>query len=275
MSPGRTDTVSEPIAARSARGLGARGRPALGSGMPAPAVLAAGFLAGSVPFSNIAARRLRRVDLRHVGSGTVSGTSLYRVAGFGPLAVFGICDVAKGAIGPLLAGRDRPYLAAAAGGAAVVGHNWSPWLCGAGGRGISPAIGALLPRHWQGSALLLGGMAAGRLSGETALGSALVDALLIPVLSHTHGRSGRLAAAGVVMPMVLKRLMGNQRPRDAGWQVYVRRVLLDRDTAPPPDRPVRLAQRVRRGVRPGESGPTRSAILVRDDNAHAGMSQNR
>ena len=53
-----------------------------------------------------------RVDLRDVGNGTVSGTSLYRVAGFGPLALAGIADIAKATIGPLLAGSDRPALAA-------------------------------------------------------------------------------------------------------------------------------------------------------------------
>ena len=69
------------------------------------------------------ARRVGRVDLRDVGTGTVSGTALYHVAGFGPLALAGVCDVAKGAVGPLLAGSDRPELAAVAGGVAVAGHN--------------------------------------------------------------------------------------------------------------------------------------------------------
>src|SRR5437763_12803090 len=106
-------------------------------------VLATSYLVGAIPFSNLMARRRRGVDLRTIGSGTVSGTSLYNVAGFGALALAGVCDVAKGSVGPLLAGRDRPGLQAAACGAAVAGHNWSPFLGGAGGRGISPAIGAL------------------------------------------------------------------------------------------------------------------------------------
>src|SRR6266508_818641 len=51
--------------------------------------LGAAFLVGSIPFSNIAARLTRGVDLRGVANGTVSGTSLYRVAGFGPLVAAG------------------------------------------------------------------------------------------------------------------------------------------------------------------------------------------
>ena len=77
-------------------------------GAPPAVVVASSYLAGAVPFSNLTARRTRGVDLRDVGNGTVSGTALYQVAGFGPLALGGVLDVAKGAVGPLLAGRDRP-----------------------------------------------------------------------------------------------------------------------------------------------------------------------
>src|SRR5437763_14620085 len=128
-----------------------------------PCVLAAAYVAGAIPFSNLMAKQRSGVDLRNVGSGTVSGTSLYEVAGFGALAIAGICDVAKGAVGPALAGRERPALQAAACGAAVAGHNWSPFLGGAGGRGISPAIGALGAAAPVGHAILLGDMTVGRL----------------------------------------------------------------------------------------------------------------
>src|SRR3954447_8565372 len=172
-------------------------------------VLATSYLVGAIPFSNLMARRRRGVDLRAVGSGTVSGTSLYEVAGFGALALSGICDIAKGAVGPALAGRDRPGLQAAACAAAVAGHNWSPFLGGAGGRGISPAIGALGAAAPAGSAVLLAGMTFGRLSGETAIGSLVADAVLVPVLSRTDGGRGALAASAVVTVMIAKRLAGN------------------------------------------------------------------
>src|SRR5256714_7651723 len=172
-------------------------------------VLTASYLAGAIPFSNMMAKRRRGVDLRSVGSGTVSGTSLYEVAGFGALARSGICDIAKGAVGPALAGRDRPELQAAACAAAVAGHNWSPFLDGAGGRGISPAIGALGAAAPAGSAILLGGMTVGRLSGETAIGPLVADAVLVPTLRRTDGRRGALAGTGGVAVMIAKRPAGN------------------------------------------------------------------
>src|SRR5579875_3837472 len=130
------------------------------------ALVAASFLAGGVPLSNIAARRLAGADLRQVGSGTVSGTGLFTVGGFRPLAIIGPLEVAKGALGPLLAGRARPALAAAAASAAIAGHNFSPFLRGAGGRGLAPALGATLVLAPEGTALLAAGLAAGRAARE-------------------------------------------------------------------------------------------------------------
>jgi glycerol-3-phosphate acyltransferase PlsY len=188
------------------------------------------FLIGSIPFSNIAARLTRGVDLRKVANGTVSGTSLYRVAGFGPLAAAGVLEVGKGAVGPLLAGRDHPAAAALAAGACVAGHNWSPFLRGAGGRGLSPAIGALGVAAWPGSLVLLAGMAGGKIVGQAAPGSLLAQAALIPVLARVRGRYGALAGAAVLAPMLAKRLLGNAPVVGGGaGRVYLTRLLLDRD----------------------------------------------
>src|SRR5581483_8505004 len=198
------------------QGSGGRMRPRL----PAPLVVGAGWLAGAVPFSQVAARVTRGVDLRDVGNGTVSGTALHEVAGFGPLAVAGVFEVGKGAVGPLLAG-ERKLLAALAGGVAVAGHDWSPLLGGAGGRGISPAVGALLVQAPAGAALLLGGM---------AVGSLVVDVVLVPVVAKVHGRDAGWAAAAVLAPMIVKRLAGNRPPpREGRARVLLHRLLFDRD----------------------------------------------
>ncbi|MCZ7527132.1 MAG: glycerol-3-phosphate acyltransferase [Acidimicrobiia bacterium] len=195
-------------------------------------VVVVAFLAGAIPFSNLAARRTAGVDLREVGTGTVSGTSLFRVAGFVPLAVAGVCDVAKGSVGPLLAGSDRPGLAALAGGAAVAGHNWSPFLRGAGGRGISPAMGAFLVVAWPGTVLLAAGMVLGKAAGHTALGAFVAEVALLPVLAVTHGRDGALAALAVAVPMLTKRVVGNAPPAGDRGRTYLRRLLFDRDDLP-------------------------------------------
>jgi glycerol-3-phosphate acyltransferase PlsY len=201
--------------------------------LPGPAVAAISYLVGAIPFSGILARLLRGVDLRTTGSGTVSGTGLYRIAGWRPLFIGGVLDLAKGSVGPLFAGRQRPVLQAAAAGAAVAGHNWSPYLGGAGGRGLSPALGALLPVAPEGSALLLGGLAAGKLAGVTSVGAIAADLALVPVLARRRGLHGALLGAAVVLPMLVKRLAGNEPPPAARrLPVYAARLVFDQDHPP-------------------------------------------
>lgn len=197
--------------------------------MPPAAVLAVAYLAGAVPVSWLVARLVAGTDLREVGTGTVSGTLLYEVAGFGPLVVGGVLDVGKGAVGPLLA-ADRPVVAGLAAGLAVAGHNWSPFLRGGGGRGISPALGALAVVAWPGSVLLLAGLVGGRAAHHTALGSFVAQALLVPLLWLVGGGMGTLAGGCVLAALWGKRLAGN-RPPDGGARTLANRLLFDRDDA--------------------------------------------
>jgi glycerol-3-phosphate acyltransferase PlsY len=197
--------------------------------MSALLVLAVAFFVGAIPFSNIAAQLTRGIDLRTVDSGTVSGTNLYKVAGFGPLAIAGVLDVAKGAAGPLLAGHDRVWLAALAGGVAVIGHDWSPFLGWHGGRGISTAMGALLVTAWPGALLLLAGMALGRIVDQAGFGSFVADLVLVPFLATALGAAAALAGAAVVLPMLVKRLTGNGRPTEPRPRIYALRLLFDSD----------------------------------------------
>jgi glycerol-3-phosphate acyltransferase PlsY len=194
-------------------------------------VCALSFLAGAVPFSNLVARHRRGVDLRETGSGTVSGTSLYRVAGFKWLAFSGICDVAKGALGPLLL-LDHPIVAGIAGGLAVAGHNWSPFLRGHGGRGLAPALGSLLVNAWPGAVLLLAVLVAARAFRQTGLGGFLGEVALTPMLVVTNGTSGAVAGGAIAAPMLVKRVVGNGRPRDPSARTYLRRLLFDHDLEP-------------------------------------------
>jgi glycerol-3-phosphate acyltransferase PlsY len=192
------------------------------------AIVAGSYLAGSLPWSQLAARR-RGVDLRRFGTGTVSGTALYRVAGFAPLAIAGSLDVAKGAVGPLIATPRRPGLAAAAAAAAVAGHNWSLFLGFAGGRGVAPALGGLLAGAPAGAAVLLGGLVAGRLRKQTGLGCFAAYVVLVPAVRRLHGARAALLAGAVVGPLLGKRILGNRPPEAWDRRTVVSRMIFDRD----------------------------------------------
>ena len=101
-----------------------------------------GYLAGSVPFAYLLARR-RGIDVRVAGSGNVGAANVLRTTGpWRGVIVMGL-DMSKGiaavAIGNLLAGGTA--LIALTGAAAIVGHIYPVWLRFHGGKGVAVAAG--------------------------------------------------------------------------------------------------------------------------------------
>lgn len=197
---------------------------------PAALRLAGAFVIGAIPVANIVARRAAGRDLRFTGQGRVSSTAVYRVAGGRAFAASCTLDVAKGILAVSLADRRHPALVAAAAGLAVAGHNWSPFLRGAGGRGVLPGLGALLVTAPSGSALLAGGLALGWAADNTGLGCFAAQSLLVPALAWMKGRNGAALGSALVAPMLVKRVLGDSNPaRPRPVQVYLTRALYDCD----------------------------------------------
>ena len=192
-------------------------------------VILVAFAAGAVPFSYLIAQSLARTDLRQVGTGTVSGTGLYRVAGFIPLVVGGLCDVGKGALGPFLA-DDRWLLMAFAGAASVIGHNWSMFLNGAGGRGLSPALGAFAIIAWPAALFLVGGLALGRVLRHTGLVVFITLPVLPLFLLLVSDGQAAIASTIIIAPMLIKRVLGNEPlPAPNRWKAAAHRLVFDND----------------------------------------------
>jgi acyl phosphate:glycerol-3-phosphate acyltransferase len=110
------------------------------------AALVLSYLAGSIPFGLLVVRATTGKDVRSVGSGNIGATNVARAAGrtaaFATLAL----DALKG-FGPvLLAGRasSEPWLGAACGVAAVLGHCFPAWLRFRGGKGVATGLGVAL-----------------------------------------------------------------------------------------------------------------------------------
>lgn len=108
-----------------------------------------GYLLGAVPVGLIAGRMTRGIDIREYGSHRTGATNALRTLGTRTAAVVFVLDVAKGVLAVLAArlvfGGDPlvEWSAAAAGFAAIVGHNWSIFIGFTGGRGVSTSAGAL------------------------------------------------------------------------------------------------------------------------------------
>ena len=116
--------------------------------MPGPlsiALVAAAFWAGAIPFGVLLARR-RGVDIRAHGSGNIGATNVSRVLGARAGAIVLVLDAAKGALpaAAALALTSDPRLVALTGFAAILGHCFSPFLRGRGGKGVGTALGVVV-----------------------------------------------------------------------------------------------------------------------------------
>lgn len=110
-----------------------------------------GYLAGSVPFAFLLARRAG-VDVRIAGSGNVGAANVLRTAGARRGAAVMALDVMKGAGAAWLAHSAAPGapVAAVTGAAAIVGHIYPVWLRFHGGKGVAATAGTgalILFRH--------------------------------------------------------------------------------------------------------------------------------
>lgn len=217
--------VSSPIA--SPRRQQRSGAPFC-SAMRLAAACATAYLVGSIPVANLVARARGGPDLRADG-GTVSGSALYARHGFGALALAGCAELAKGAYGPLAAGGPLPGRALAAA-AAIVGHNWSPWLGFSGGRGVSLVLGAGVACAPEVTAVVGLCLGAGRLARQSGLGT-FVGLAAVP-LACAWRNHGALAGALVIAPVLAKRLMGNDTALPPNRAVAISRLLADRDDWP-------------------------------------------
>jgi len=106
---------------------------------------AAAYLAGSIPFGALLAR-LKGIDLRQVGSGNIGATNVARAMGKGWAVAVLAADACKGFV-PVWLGRHFGLSAtviALAGAAAIIGHMFTLFLRGRGGKGVATSLGVTL-----------------------------------------------------------------------------------------------------------------------------------
>lgn len=159
-------------------------------GFPTAGFLLASYVSGGVPTGFLLARALKDIDIREHGSGNPGAANVYRVVG--PVAGLAtlVLDAAKGFIPVFLAARfvpQVPWLAAACGGAAVVGHDWSPFLGFGGGKGVATTAGVFAALCPQGLLVSYAAFVAGvTLSGHISVGS-MSGAAVFPLAALAAG----------------------------------------------------------------------------------------
>ena len=212
-------------------------------------LIAGGYLLGSVSSTYLIGRWLGGKDLRHYGSGSLSGSMVYEHVGRWAIAPVVLFDTLKGTVPALLAlWLDLGgQVAAVAGLAAAVGHNWPIFTRFYGGRGLATFTGVWLALFPPGVLSMAGFMGIGWRLGDSApflypclltmpLLARLFDGpkMLGPFLLGGSDLVGQLAGAMILIALV-KRLEANRRPLPPPGpdrlKVLLRRAFLDRDIA--------------------------------------------
>ena len=113
--------------------------------LPSLCLCVGAYVAGSIPFGVLVARG-KGVDLRTVGSGNIGATNVARALGKGWAIAVLLGDAAKGLV-PVWLGRRLGFSATAiaiAGLSAIVGHMFTLFLRGRGGKGVATSLGVAL-----------------------------------------------------------------------------------------------------------------------------------
>jgi glycerol-3-phosphate acyltransferase PlsY len=148
------------------------------------------YLVGSVPTGYLLGRA-RGLDIRQHGSGNIGATNVWRVMGRNWGLVAFAADFLKGFL-PLYLVRTLGFpengswsialLLVLGGLAAIIGHNYTPWLGFKGGKGIATSagvLGALMP--WVLAVALSLWIIATLITRTVSIGSILAAASLAPL----------------------------------------------------------------------------------------------
>jgi glycerol-3-phosphate acyltransferase PlsY len=151
-----------------------------------------GYFIGSISFSYLIAKKIKKVDIRTQGSGNAGATNTLRVLGWGPAIAVLLLDASKGIIAVLISylfGVES-WVAFLAGLFAIVGHNWPIYYGFRGGKGVATTIGVFAILVFI-PALIAGlvAIATIAITRYVSLGS-LLFMLLIPLLTIVLGDYG-------------------------------------------------------------------------------------
>lgn len=175
----------------------------------------AGFGLGSIPFGYLLVRFLGRGDIRELGSGNIGATNVGRLLGapgwIVTLALDGGKGVAGVAIGAWLAPGDPAALAAGAAGA-VLGHCYTPWLGGRGGKGVATLLGAFGFLAPIPTLIAIAGFALTVLATRWVSLGSLVAVVVLVIAMPSRGEPAQYAyAAAIVCVVVFHRHRENIR----------------------------------------------------------------
>lgn len=164
-----------------------------------------GYLLGSIPWGFLICK-LRRIDIRQVGSGAIGGTNVSRALGIKFGALVGILDVLKAVIPVYLAAKflSFDWQIALVALSPILGHIFPVWLHFKGGKGVASTFGVLfILLGWQGILILILIQALALIIFRTMSFASLTAASFIPLLAILLSNSLSFYILGIVLAVLI------------------------------------------------------------------------
>ena len=175
------------------------------------------YLLGSIPSGVLLARAMGLGDLRQIGSGNIGATNVLRTGNKRAAVLTLVFDALKGVVAVLLAhaaaGEEAAQLAAFF---ALVGHCFPVWLKFRGGKGVATYLGVMLALAWPVGLMLCAIWLATAFVTRYSSLSALVAAVLAPVVLAATGYGAMVVLAIALAAIVIVRHAANIRRLLAG-----------------------------------------------------------
>jgi glycerol-3-phosphate acyltransferase PlsY len=148
-------------------------------------LLVLAYLVGSIPFGLVVGKLFYHVDVREHGSGNVGTTNVFRVLGKKAGTAVLICDMLKGFVPAFLAAHVlhlNPWFTIFIAAAPVVGHMYSIFLKGSGGKGVATGAAVVLALVPVAFLIILGVWVVLLLLTRYVSVASLAASFLVPVL---------------------------------------------------------------------------------------------
>lgn len=193
-----------------------------GSWLTAVGLVVLGYLVGSLSPSVFLGKLFRGLDVREHGSGNAGTTNAFRVLGVKLGVAVLVADVLKGVLPVLLAKYlSTPLVTVLVAFACVIGHNYSIFLRGKGGKGVATGAGAALAMMPVPMAIVIALFVALLLTTRIVSIASIVCTIMFPVMAVVfHQPLAYIVGACVMAAVVLwahrgnfRRLWKRQEPR--------------------------------------------------------------
>lgn len=189
------------------------------------------FLCGAIPTGYLIVKKKKGIDIRKIGSGNIGSTNVKRVAGKQVATLVQVLDILKGALPTGLAlwalsTQSNPpigkeMMISMAGIAAVLGHNYTPFLRFRGGKGVNTTVGAFLVISPVSAILAAASYFISKYTVRiVSLSSIILAIVLLVVIILAHEPTPYVGAASAACYLILvnhqsniKRLLRGEEPR--------------------------------------------------------------